>query len=196
EVIATAVPLASPGVDLHRHRAAAHAEIKRTFIRFVKTSAAASRQDPGAQEGQGRRAELAMHSGGSSTGVADHYLETVREVPQVARPADLVIQVDRRRGAKFPGRLDDYHEVEHFLSTRGPDDRTRDVLPHPGRSWVPFPEPGDRAVCLCHPGRYQAQMPGSDQRDPVDCGRSAGIVKLLKAVIHDPAWRRPGADRR
>src|SRR5258708_40038587 len=38
EVVAATVALASLGVDLHPYRTAAHAEIKRTFIRFVKTA--------------------------------------------------------------------------------------------------------------------------------------------------------------
>src|SRR5258708_34669410 len=38
-------------------------------------------------------------------------------------------------------------------------------------------------------------MAWMDQRDLVYGGRSAGIVKFLKAVLQNPAWPRPLADR-
>src|SRR5215469_586321 len=129
------------------------------------------------------------------TWVAYRYLETERVVQQVARPAGLVVQVDCRGGAQFPGRLDHYHHVDHLLSARVVDDRTWDALPRPGRMWVASPDLADRDVDFPHPGGYQAKMPEMDQHDPVDRGRSAGIVKFLKAVLQNPAWPRPLAER-
>ena len=75
------------------------------------------------------------------------------------------------------------------------DDRACGVLPRSGRMRVPSPErDGDGAVSLRDPGGYQSEMPRMDQHDLVDRGRTASIVKFLKAVLHDPAWSRPIAE--
>src|SRR5215472_10761356 len=58
-----------------------------------------------------------------STFVTDEYLEAIREMPQVVRPADVVIHVDCRGRAEFPGQLDNYHEGDLFVSVRVVDDR-------------------------------------------------------------------------
>ena len=86
------------------------------------------------------------------TDMANRYLETIREVQQVARAAGPVVQVDCRGRAEFPGRLDHYHHVDNVLSARVVDDGTWDVFSCPGRMWVRSPERADRGLSLCHPG--------------------------------------------